>query len=95
LYGQTNEPNEENNFIALPNTGNQPGPTLVVTEPRIENNKIYKVEKYTSLVDTGVSSQSDASISHDTLQRVYDHVEQPEMDRAYTELTEKWKSQMT
>jgi len=26
---------------------------------------------------------------------VYDNVEQPEMDRAYTELTKGWKSQMT
>jgi len=26
---------------------------------------------------------------------LYDHVEQPEVDRAYTELTKEWKSQKT
>jgi len=95
LYGQTNESDKENNFIALPNTCNQPGPRLVVTEPRVQNYEIYRVERYNSLVDTGVSRRSDASISHDKLQRVYDYVEQPEMDRAYTMLTKEWKSQMT
>jgi len=66
LYGQTNESNEENNFIALPNTGNEPGPTLVVTEPRVQNNIAYRFEKFISMVDTGVSSRSDVSNSHDT-----------------------------
>jgi len=82
----------ENNFIALPSAWNQSGPTLVVTEPRVQNSKVYRVEKYISLVDEGVSSQSDVSNSHDTLQRLYDHVEQPEMDRAHSELTKEWKS---
>jgi len=86
LYRQTNESNEENNLIALSNTCNQPGATLVVTEPKVQNNIACRFEKFISMVDTGVSSQSDVSSSHDTLQEVYDNVKQPEMDRAYTEL---------
>jgi len=67
----------------------------VVTEPRVQNNIVYRFEKFISLVGTGVSSRSHVSNSHDTLQRVYDNVEKPKMDQAYTELTKEWKSQMT
>jgi len=58
LYGQTNESNEENNLLVLPNTCNQPGPTLVVTEPRVQNKIAYRFEKFISMVDIGVSSRS-------------------------------------
>jgi len=35
LYGQTSEPDRENNFTALPKAWNQSDPTLVVMEPRV------------------------------------------------------------
>jgi len=44
------------------------------------------------LVDDGVSSQSEVSNLHDRSQKVYEHVEQPEMELAYIELAKEWNS---
>jgi len=41
-----------------------------------------------------VSSQWEASNLHVRSQDLYEHVEQSEMERAYIELAEEWKSSM-
>jgi len=64
-------------------------PTLGVTEPRHQDSRIYRVEISASLDDDAVSSQLEASNSHDKLHNLFEHVEQPEMDRAYIELAKE------
>jgi len=95
LYGQTNEPDKEHKFIALPKEWNRSDPTLVVTEAIRQGSKLYRLEKSNSLVDCGLSSQSKASNLHDRVQNLYEQVEQPEMEGADMESAKVWKSQMT
>jgi len=59
-----------------------------------ENNTGYAYLNYLQQFISGEeqSSQSDASNSHDTLQRWYEHVELPEMEQAYIEWSKEWNS---
>jgi len=93
LYGQSKGPNKEQNFMLLAKKCNWSVPVLEVMEPCLQNNKLYRVERSILLVDDGVPSQTVAFHSHGTLQKWYEHVEQPEMDRVYIELTKEWNSQ--
>jgi len=92
LYGQTNEPDKENIFIALSKEWNRADTTLGVTEPILQGSKFAGCS---SLAGWGVCSQSKASNLHDRVQNLYEQVEQPEMEGAYMELSKMWKSQMT
>jgi len=92
LYRQPGEPVKERDFMILAKAWNKSGSTHEVTEQRLKNNEVYKVKRSASLVDDGVSSQSEASNLHVRLQNLYEHVEQPEMERAYIELAKKWNS---
>jgi len=92
LYGQTNEPDKENNFIALPKEWNRSDLILGVTEPIRKGNRYAGCS---SLVGCGVSIQSEASNLHDKVQKLYEQVDQPEMKGADMELAKVWKSQST
>jgi len=76
----------------LANAWNKSVPTLGVTEQKLQNNDVDRVDRSASLVDDGVSSQSEASNLHERLQSMYEHVEQPEMELAYIELAKEWNS---
>jgi len=61
LYGQLEEPDKERNFMILAKAWNKSVSTLDVAKPRLQNNEVYRVDMSVSLVDDGVSSQSEAS----------------------------------
>jgi len=81
LYGQPEEPDKERNFMLLANAWNKSDATQEFTGKKLKNNKVYRVRRSASLVDDGVSSQSEASNLHVRLQDLYEHVEQSEMER--------------
>jgi len=81
LYGQPEEPNKEPNLMLLAKAWNKSEATQEVTGQRLKNNEVYRVESRASLVDDGVSSQSEASNIHDRLQDLYEHVDQSVIER--------------
>jgi len=68
---------------AGPVTNERNRPSGSVTEQRLKNKDVYRVDRSASLVDDVVSSQSKASNLHDRSQNLYEHVEQPEMELVY------------
>jgi len=61
VYGQPEKSDKERNFMILAKAWNKSGSTHKVTEQRLQNNKVYMVEKSASLVDDGISTRTEAS----------------------------------
>jgi len=93
LYGKPEEPNMERNFMLLSKAWNKPDAMQEFTGQRLKN-EVYRVERSASLEVDEVSSQSEASNLHVSLQDWNKHVDQFEMERAYIELAEEWNSSM-
>jgi len=92
LYDHPEEPDKERNFMLLAKAWNKSDDMHEVAKPRLLNSNVYRIERYATMVEDEVPRQSETSNLHDGVQIMYEHVEQPEMEQAYTELAEEWNS---
>jgi len=92
LHKQTKGPDKERNSMVLAKAWNASSSANEVTKQKLQNSKVYMVERGPSLIDGGVSSQIESSNFYGRLQSLYKHTEQGDVQRAYVGLAKELNS---